>query len=221
MRFRPFAENLLFRRVRNRGLARRRAVAAAGARVFASLACVLALGCAEVGAQTSSENPGDSAADAVLVVNLERIRAQSKAAQSIEQQAERIRIELQQQFDERQMALAAEEKALVALRKTLEAEAFEARAARFEQQVRLLKRERRDQSQALRQVLRRASDRMDLALQPILASIMAERQAVIMIDDRNVVLSAKALDVTQTAINRLDATLPSLEVQWPSDVKEP
>ncbi|MEM9726130.1 MAG: OmpH family outer membrane protein, partial [Pseudomonadota bacterium] len=151
----------------------------------------------------------------VLVVNMERIRRNAAAARSLESQADGIRAALRREFERRRDALSEEEKALAALQKSLEPDAFEARAARFEQQVRVLKLDRRRQGQALQLALRTASEQMDLALQPILAEIMAEREATIMIDNRNVVLSATALDVTQIAINRLDEALPTLEVQWP------
>lgn len=156
----------------------------------------------------------------ILVVSLEKIRNQSKASKSLAAQSAAIREQLNRDFREQQRALAAEEKALVALRSTLEPDAFEARAARFEQQVRALKKMRRDQSLALRQALRQANEKVDRVLQPILAALMAERKAVIMIDNRDVVISATSLDVTQNAINRLDAALPSLEVQWPIEQNE-
>lgn len=168
-------------------------------------------------AQTAEADAPDSP---IVVVSLDKIRAESLAAKSIEQQTAKIRDELRNRFEERRQALAAEEKALVALRATMEPDAFEARAARFEQQVRELKKDRRDQSLALRHSLRIANEQMDRVLQPILAELMAERRAVIMIDNRDVVIGAVSLDVTQAAINRLDAKLPRLEVQWPMEQKE-
>lgn len=158
----------------------------------------------------------DAKLNPILVVDLDWIRRQSAAARSIEAQAEKIRADLQESFEPRQRALAAEEKALVVLRKSLDANAFEARAARFEKQVRLLRRERRVQAQALRGAISEAREQLERAMQPIFADLMAEREAAIMIDNRSVVISVKALDVTQTAMKRLDAILPSLEVQWPA-----
>lgn len=172
-------------------------------------------------AQSAAEDaaPEESRANLglVLIVSLERVRAQSEAALSIESQAEAIRQQIQEQLGARQQALAAEEQALVALRRTLESDAFEARAARFEQQVRLLKKDRRDQADALRSALRVASDQMEAALRPILAELMAERGGSVLIDTRNVILSVKTLDITDEVIKRLDETLPSLEVRWPPE----
>ena len=151
----------------------------------------------------------------ILVVNLDKIRAQSQAAKSIEEQTNEIQEKLRSGFEERRKVLAAEEKALVALRGSMDPDAFEARAARFEQQVRALKKDRRDQSLALRRSLRSAGEQMDRVLKPILAEVMTERRAVVMIDKRDVVISAVALDVTEVVIKRLDEKLPRLEVQWP------
>ena len=167
------------------------------------------------GVEAGADTPSD-----ILVVNLTKVRSESLVAKSIERQSAKIGQDLQKGFEERRRALAAEEKALVALRASLDPDAFEARAARFERQVRELKKDRRDQFVALRRTLRNASEKLDQTLRPILAELMAERKASIMIDDRDVVISAVALDVTQIAIKRLDAALPSLEVQWPVENRE-
>ena len=160
------------------------------------------------------------AESAILVVSMDQIRSRSLAAQSIERQAADFRQRLREELDSRREALRAEEKALVSLRDTLDREAFEFRAAEFERQVRQLKEERRRRANQLQAALRRATDALDTALRPILAQIMAERGAAVLIDNRNVVLSATALDVTQVAIKRLDASMPSLEVQF-SPIEQP
>ena len=189
----------------------------------AALALCLALTAAgdALGQASSSQREASSGVPSgVLVVNLTKIRSESQVAKSIQRQSAKIGQELQEGFETRRRALAAEEKALVALRATLDPDAFEARAARFERQVRALKKERRDQFIALRSALRSASETLDKTLRPILGELMAERGATLMIDNRDVVISAVALDVTQIAIKRLDAALPSLEVHWPVDQKK-
>lgn len=207
-------------------LAHRVALAILLACIAASLAALLAVSSA---AQTPSADPtrpvaaAPSASAQVVVISMETVRSQAQAARSVAAQAAQIRGAIEAELEARQQALSAEEQALVALRQELardrggeEASAqFEARAARFEREVRLLKRDRRRIATALRDAVRIALKRLDDVLQPILWEIMEEANAVIMIDEREVVANAKSLDVTGLAIKRLDAALPSLEVQWP------
>lgn len=184
-----------------------------GALAAAQALCVAAVVFYQIGgALAQTVEPPDPSAAAILVVSLERIREQAQASRSIQAQAAEERRQIQDEIGAKQRALEAEERALVALRDTMEPDAFEARAARFEGQVRALKQKRRDRAEALRRALGAATDRLDAALRPILAEIMAERGALVMLENRTVVLSATALDVTAIAIKRLDAALPTLEV---------
>ena len=58
-----------------------------------------------------------------------------------------------------------------------------------------------------------AGQQLDQALQPILQDIMRERGANIVLDRSSVIFSAIDIDVTATAIERLDEALPTLTVQ--------
>jgi outer membrane protein len=57
-----------------------------------------------------------------------------------------------------------------------------------------------------------AGQKLDQALGPILQNIMRERGANMMLDRSAVILSAIDVDVTQTAIERLNKALPTLTV---------
>jgi outer membrane protein len=57
-----------------------------------------------------------------------------------------------------------------------------------------------------------AGQKLDQALGPILQNIMRERGANMMLDRSAVILSAIDVDVTQTAIERLNKALPTLSV---------
>jgi Skp family chaperone for outer membrane proteins len=57
-----------------------------------------------------------------------------------------------------------------------------------------------------------AGQKLDLALQPILAAIMRERGANFLLDRSAVILSTADVDVTPQVIERLDRALPTLSV---------
>ena len=58
-----------------------------------------------------------------------------------------------------------------------------------------------------------AGQQLDQALQPILQDIMRERNANMVLDRSAVIFSAIDIDVTATAIERLDEALPTLTVR--------
>ncbi len=57
-----------------------------------------------------------------------------------------------------------------------------------------------------------AGQQLDQALAPILQAIMAERNANLLLDRNAVILATISVDVTPTAIERLNAILPTLDV---------
>lgn len=151
-------------------------------------------------------------ADQVLIVDMTRLMNESAPAQRIKARADALRVDLNQQIDTRRQELRDEEQEMVKLRETLEREAFNERAAAFEQRVRELKRDARQLSDNLQRTLRRAEEQLRRATTPILINIMSERGARVMLEKRDVVLSANNLDVTEEAIRRLNAADLQIEV---------
>ncbi len=153
----------------------------------------------------------------VLVINMERVLREADAARSIQRQAEEIRESIQRQLSGRQDALRAEEQELVSLRQTLPPEEFTGRVDDFEQRVRKLKRASNERSSLLQKALFEANEELKKNLRPELIAIMQERSAAVMIDERNVVISARILDVTGEAIERLNASTPKIVIVWNDD----
>lgn len=164
-----------------------------------------------------AQTPGGDDAEAgapVLVINMERVLRESDAARSIQRQAERIRGTIQKELGDRQEALRNEERELVELRPTLAAAEFAERVESFERRVRALKRDSNERSSLLQKALFEATETLKKRLRPELVAIMEERQADVMLDERNVVISARVLDVTSLAIQRINASTPRIDVAW-------
>jgi len=66
-----------------------------------------------------------------------------------------------------------------------------------------------------------AGQQLDQALAPILAAVMAERGANLLLDRNAVILATIDVDVTPTAIERLNAILPTLDVTLSSTPPAP
>lgn len=121
----------------------------------------------------------------------------------------------QQDIDERGRLLAeenerlvdrfsAEEQELTELRQTLPAAEFRKRADDFDRRVVEVRLEREEKLRELRATADREQDAFRQATLPILADMMKERGAVVVIDRRMTFVSADAIDVTEELIRRAD-----------------
>jgi Skp family chaperone for outer membrane proteins len=143
----------------------------------------------------------------ILTINPDRLYANSafgKAALQRQQAAEAALAAENQRID---AALAAEEEALTARRATLPVDEFRVLAADFDTKV---ERMRSDQDAKFRLLTeRRDADRkrfLDIAV-PVLGRLMGELGAVAIVDKNTIFLAFDRIDVTDTAIARIDAEL--------------
>lgn len=111
--------------------------------------------------------------------------------------------------------LAAEERALTEARRDMAAETFREKARAFDQKV---SRIRDEQDAAGRALVRRREDVQTQFFQkalPILAELLREIDARVVIESRAVVLSDQRVDITDAAIARINENLP------PPDTPDP
>lgn len=106
-----------------------------------------------------------------------------------------------------QAKLVAEEQELTTLRKSMSAEEFSARAAAFDDKVERIRAEQDDKARKL--ALQRDEDvsTFQRAALPILGELMAERGALVLLDQAAVIVRHTSVDVTDEAIARIDAAL--------------
>jgi Skp family chaperone for outer membrane proteins len=100
--------------------------------------------------------------------------------------------------------LTAEERELTDLRDTLEPEDFRSRAEAFDEKVQRLRREQDEKARVLGQRNEEARRALLNAVQPVLLQLMAESNAVAVLDRRAVLLSVEAVDITEQAIQRVN-----------------
>jgi outer membrane protein len=150
----------------------------------------------------------------ILVIDRQAILRFSKVGQDIVRQVNSYTQSAEGQFKAEQEGLQKEGQALQTQAAILAPDirnqkirAFQAKEAAFRQKVET----RQNQIQGGVQVARQ---QVEQALGPIVQGIMLERQANILLDRSMVVLSTVGdIDVTRTAIQRLDQKLPAVKVQ--------
>lgn len=103
--------------------------------------------------------------------------------------------------------LVADEDALTAARATLSPEEFRARAARFDERVSAVRAERQAALEALTETAERDRALFFQAAAPVLGRVMAARGALVVLDQRTVLIADERIDATAATIAALDAEL--------------
>lgn len=143
----------------------------------------------------------------ILLVDRERMYAESDFGQRTAAVLEAERARMEAETRQIEADLKAEELALTEDRKTLTPEAFRARADAFDAKVVALRRERDQAQETLVAEFEKARAQFLQQVSPILASILRDHGALVMLDRRVALLAASEIDVTTEAIRRIDAAL--------------
>jgi len=164
------------------------------------------LGLALVGAPPSGAQQLPPASQ-VLTLDQDRLFAESRFGRSV---TARIEAETQALAAENRIidtALEAEERDLTERRATTDPEVFRALGAAFDTKAEDLREAQKAKGRALNRSRDDERQQFSQAVGPVLAALMAEKGAVVILDDSAVVLSFREIDVTDEAIARLDAVL--------------
>jgi outer membrane protein len=195
----------------------RRAGALAG---FAITAAVISMTSSAAIAQGQPPRPVPSATvpePRILVIDRQAVLGRSKVGADLRQQYQQYTQTAEAQLKGEADGLRKEgadlQKQVAILApdvKNAKIKAFEAKQQAFQQKVQA-------RQQQLRYGLYLAQQQIDKALGPIIAGIMQERSANLLLDRSAVVFGTNgAFDITTVAIQRLDQKLPTLKLQMVS-----
>jgi Skp family chaperone for outer membrane proteins len=143
----------------------------------------------------------------ILTIDQERLFAESEFGKTLAQREAAAAQVLAAENARIETGLIAEEQSLTDRRPTLSAEEFSALAAAFDEKV---VRIRAEQDAKARELSRSSeSDRQEFfrTVVPVLGDLLVERKAVAILDKSAIILSLTAIDVTDDAIAKVDATL--------------
>jgi outer membrane protein len=154
-------------------------------------------------------------APVILIVDLQQILQDAKAAKGgqaiINQEYSSYTKEVAQQEDELQKARAELERQ----RTVLAPDAFNTRARDLQQRYDELGQVVQGRRQSLQQSLNEAMLQVKNAALSVIADIVKERKANLVIEKQAVVFEADGMDVTADAVARLDQKLASVPVNLP------
>ena len=143
----------------------------------------------------------------VLIINSDRVYAESAYGQRIEADLAALVADLQAENDTIAQTLRAEELSLTERRPDMDPAAFRAEADAFDSKVQDV-REARDAKNAELQVMSaEARAQFNEGMQEVVAEVMLERGAQIVMEQRSVLLSVSAANITDMVIARMNAEL--------------
>ncbi len=151
----------------------------------------------------------------MAVVDIQKIMRESAASVSIRDQIDQVRVGYQSELDAKEERLRGTDEELKRQRAILAPEAFEEKRKEFEEQVLEVQRDVQGRNAVIEQAIGNATLKIREKLIPILAKIMEQRGASILMDKSQVLVSDKTLEVTTTALNRLNKALPEVTVEIP------
>jgi Skp family chaperone for outer membrane proteins len=146
-------------------------------------------------------------ASQVLTVDSERLFADSQFGQRVTAEFEVASRALEAENRQIEAELIAEEKELTEKRASLAPAEFRALADAFDVKVEQIRVQQSAKSRELTQGLDVGRRDFLAAIQPVLAQIMSDTNAAIIVEQRSVFLSRLSIDVTNLAIERLDAAI--------------
>ncbi len=154
--------------------------------------------------------------DSILTIDQDRLFTGSLYGERVAAQIDADTIILKEELRRIEAELVAEEKALTDKRAMMDPDAFRTLADAFDEKVQEIRKAQDVKARALsaRMDQERAAY-LNLVL-PILGKLMEERGAAIVLDRRTVFAVASGVDITDEALQRIDATLGDGKPQDPA-----
>ncbi len=143
----------------------------------------------------------------VLVLDPERLFEETRLGQSMMSDFQEEREALIARNRKLEAALEAEEKELTEKRAETTPEEFREMADAFDEKVQRIRTESDRRARDLERRRELAPARFMRQVEPVLIDILRDGSGVVILDSRSVLLRADVVDITETAIRRIDAEI--------------
>ena len=151
----------------------------------------------------------------LAVIDIRFVLTQSEAGKSVNEQRNKIQAEFLEEISKTEQALRAEEQALLKERESLGSEEFLKKKQIYERKLLETGRSTREKKQALESMFSEAMNNLQKELMGIVKTIADERKYDLVLTKQNVVISTDALEITKDALERLNKSMPSVELKKP------
>ncbi|HWD58194.1 MAG TPA: OmpH family outer membrane protein [Stellaceae bacterium] len=200
-------------------------------------ACLLAFGCG-VGTALAQQPPANAPAPAapapaatnsttpptnlaVMVVDVQSLLQNSKAAKMVREQIEGRRAEYAKQISNQEETLRKERDTLQHQQASLSAEQLNAKGREFQAKVNELDRDVQAKRQALERSNADSLQKIQEVMVKIITEIAKDRKANLVFQRSELVLFDQGFDVTDQVLQKLDEQMPTLTVNFVAPVPAP
>src|ERR1700739_2747139 len=157
----------------------------------------------------------------VMVVDVQALLQNSKAAKMVRGQIEQKRGEYTKEISHQEESLRAERDALQRQQASLSPEALNQKGRDFQQKVNDLERNVQGKRQALEKSNGDALQRIQEEMLKIIADIAKQRKANLVFQRTDLVLFDQAFDLTDEVLQKLDEQMPALTVDFVTPTPPP
>src|SRR5215469_5138923 len=154
----------------------------------------------------------------VMVVDVQALLQNSKAAKMVRSQIEQKRGEYTKEISHQEELLRAERDALQRQQASLSPESLNQKGREFQQKVNDLERNVQGKRQALEKSNGDALQKIQEEMLKIIADIAKQRKSNLVFQRSDLVLFDQAFDVTDEVMQKLDEQMPTLTVEFVSPV---
>ena len=157
----------------------------------------------------------------VLVVDVQALLQNSKAAKMVRDQIEQKRSEYTKEISHQEETLRAERDAIQRQQASLSADALNQKGHEFQQKVNDLERNVQGKRQALEKSNGDALSKIQEEMLKIIADIAKQRKANLVLQRADLVLFDQSFDVTDEVLQKLDEQMPTLTVNFVAPTPPP
>jgi Skp family chaperone for outer membrane proteins len=176
----------------------------------------LALGSLAMGTSLGSPTAAGQEPTRVAVIDIETIYRQSAAAKALQLEFARQRNSSQDELNAKERELVEADQELSRQRGGMASTDYSRQSQDLARRMAALQREARERKKSLESIFEKGTQRIKSVLTEVIGEIATERELDLVITAGTVVLQNPVLDITQEAMDRLNARLPDVSLTDPS-----
>jgi Skp family chaperone for outer membrane proteins len=157
----------------------------------------------------------------VIVIDVNKIMTESAAAKSVQDQVASLRKSLKAEVDSKESSLRSEDEMLSKEHDKLSADDFKKKSLSFQQDVMKSRQDVDGRIAALDKAVSVAMGKIEAQLQQILFDLAKEQGANLVLPKAAILVAETSMDMTDTAMSRINSKLPSVKVEVGSSLSAP
>ena len=155
----------------------------------------------------------NAASPTIAVVDVERILAESKAAQSLQKQLQGKKEAFQKEFSTKEKELKGAETTLLSEKEKLSAEEFAKKRKAYEEKVIETRKEFQKSRASLDSGLSKAMAELRKSIVEAAAKVAADKKFEVILTRESVLIADKKLDITEDVLKALDGSVTSIPLK--------